>query len=280
LPEVETHVRDLQVLRGAKILDLKSDTPKLFRPPLPQFRQKILNARIEKIERRAKYLIFTLSASAKRILRSRQEFKMVVHFRMTGHFLIRRKIDPPDRFARAVFELDQGRELRYEDIRKFGFFQLCSADNYEHEAGLDLLGPEPLDKKFTATVLQEILKRKKGKLKAVLLNQTVVAGIGNIYADEICFTAGLRPDACVETLTARQIGKLHTAIVSELKKGVRNRGTTIGEFVDSTGHAGENQNSVRAYQRHGLPCVKCGTILRKLKISQRTTSYCQKCQRG
>jgi len=278
LPEVETQVRDLQVLKGEQILDITTSVKKLFQPDFVVFCEKIKGCKIIAIERRAKYIIFTLEALQTPI--KKKEFKLVVHFRMTGHFLLRKKNDLADSFARVIFSLTHSKELRYEDIRKFGTFQLCDIENYEKECGLDKLGPEPLDFKFTSVVLQNILAKKRGKLKAVLMDQSVVAGIGNIYADEICFTTGLHPAFPVEKLTFAQIKKLHQAIIFELKKGIKNRGTSIGEYVDTKNQAGENQNSLQVYGRYGKSCKKCGTILSKMKISQRTTVFCKQCQKN
>ncbi len=170
-------------------------------------------------------------------------------------------------------------DLRFDDIRKFGTLMLCAAENHAEVCGLARLGPEPLEKSFTLNLFRKLISQKKGLLKAVLLNQEFVAGIGNIYADEICFTAGIHPANRVEKLNAIQIKKIHSAIIRELTKGVKNRGTTVGDFLDSTGKAGGNQHTLRAYKRHGSPCKVCGTKMQKMKIVQRTTSYCPACQK-
>lgn len=270
LPEVETHVRDLQPLVGYTIRELVSNTPKAFQPGFSQFRTAVLGKKIRAIHRRAKYIIFELGTEV-----------LIAHFRMTGHFLIRKPTDPLEKCVRHRFELHKGKaviDLRFDDIRKFGTLKLFPADQYIEQSGLSVLGPEPLDRRFTLSVFQRLMVGKKGMLKAVLLDQSFVAGIGNIYADEICFTSGLHPASRVEKLTALQIKKIHAAIIHELAQGVKNRGTTVGEFVDSQGHSGGNQHTLRAYKRHGLSCKVCGTTMQKMKIQQRTTSYCPKCQ--
>lgn len=269
LPEVETHVRDLQKVIGRTFTELWTDTPKAFRPKFATFKKNLLGQKILTITRRAKYIIFTLADNS----------KLVCHFRMTGHFLIRRVTAPLERFVRHRLILDRGLELRFEDIRKFGTLTLCDEKSFEKVCGFAALGPEPLESGFTFEVFRNILRRKRGKLKAVLLDQRVIAGIGNIYADEICFTAGLHPASRVEKLSDVHLRTLHRAIISELKKGVANRGTTVGEFVDSSGHAGSNQLTLNVYSRHGEKCRKCGTILKKMKISQRTTTYCARDQK-
>ncbi len=269
LPEVETHVRDLQCVVGKKFTAFWSDTPKALRPSLPTFRKNLVGKKILAIRRRAKYIVFDLS----------EGLTLVAHFRMTGHFLIRRVTAPLERCVRHRFALGRGLELRFDDIRKFGTLTLCAAKSHEQACGLAKLGPEPLESAFTFEVFCSRLNKKKGQLKAVLLDQTVIAGIGNIYADEICFTAGLHPASRVERLNTAQLRTVHKAIIHELAKGVSNRGTTVGEFVDSDGKSGNNQHTLRAYKRHGQPCVKCGLTMKTMKISQRTTSYCVKCQR-
>jgi formamidopyrimidine-DNA glycosylase len=268
LPEVETHVRDLQVLVGRQIVRFASTVPKALSPSYRTFARQIAGCKILALSRRAKYLIFTLSGG----------LTLVAHFRMTGHFLLPVAGETLGQTVRHIFYLDRG-ELWFDDIRKFGTLTLCGSHEYEGVCRLARLGPEPLEQSFTLAALRQQLAGKSGKLKAVLLDQTVVAGIGNIYADEICFTAGLHPELPASQLTPAQLVDLHRTIRSELAKGVRNRGTTVGEFVDSRGQSGGNQHTLRAYKRHGLPCKVCGTTMAKLTVSQRTTTYCPKCQK-
>lgn len=270
LPEVETHVRDLQPLIGYTIRELVSNTPKAFQPVFKKFRTQLIGQKIRGIHRRAKYIIFDCGGVV-----------MIAHFRMTGHFLMRTLTDPMEKCVRHRFVLAKGAktiDLRFDDIRKFGTLALFPATGYEALSGLSALGPEPLEPRFTANVFAERLAERHGQLKAILLDQSFVAGIGNIYADEICFTAGVHPASRVEQLTPSDIKKIHAAIVYELAKGVKNRGTTVGEFVDSQGHSGGNQHTLRAYKRHGQPCRVCGAKMLKMKISQRTTTYCSTCQ--
>ncbi|MCF7846254.1 MAG: bifunctional DNA-formamidopyrimidine glycosylase/DNA-(apurinic or apyrimidinic site) lyase [Candidatus Peribacteraceae bacterium] len=269
LPEVETQVRDLQALVGRKILDLTSDTPKSFRPDFKEFQRKIRNKKILAIERRAKFIVFTLS----------QNLKLVVHFRMTGHFLLAQDFIPLEKAIRHFFKISGGIVLQFSDIRKFGTLVLCEEKSHLKVCGLAKLGVEPLGESFTLPVLREILQNKKGKLKAALLDQTLVAGIGNIYADEICFGASLHPASLIQNLEPQDFKNLFQEIKKQLRKGVRNRGTTIGEYRDTRGRGGKNQNTLMAYKRHGLPCKICGTKMRKIKIVQRTTSFCPKCQK-
>lgn len=265
LPEVQTQVDDLQVLVGRRILTIKSNSIKNFNPVFPVFRETIKGLRIESVKRRAKYLVFFLE----------NDVVMVVHFRMTGHFLI----NAEDPYIRSVFLLDNDEVLNYSDIRKFGHFWLSDIHNYERVSGLDKLGIEPLDQEFTFKKFQEILKGKKGFLKPFLLNQKYVVGIGNIYADESAFLAGLHPLSKLENLKATQQKKLYESIIKSLQKGVANRGTTIGEYVDTKGEYGKNQFELLAYKRAGKKCLVCGTEMERIIVVQRGTTFCKKCQK-
>ncbi|MBU1090076.1 bifunctional DNA-formamidopyrimidine glycosylase/DNA-(apurinic or apyrimidinic site) lyase [Patescibacteria group bacterium] len=283
LPEVETQVRDLQFLIGRKILEVSSNTKKAFTPRFSEFKKRIENKKILAIERRAKYIIFTLTSKLTHHLSggltsARKTQKLLIHFRMTGHFLISKNSIPLEKSVRHFFKLSGGTWLQFSDIRKFGTLRLVSERDFQNLPEIRKLGAEPLSKNFTFTKFREIIQPKTGKLKSALLDQKIIAGIGNIYADEICFAAGLHPASQIEKLNPCDIEKLFCEIRNQLRKGIRNRGTTIGEFVDVRGKIGKNQNSLAAYRRHGKECKICGTILRKMKISQRTTSFCPKCQ--
>ena len=325
LPEVETQTRDLQKsLLGRKVIRIWTDTPKALHPSLRIFQTELVGKKIVRVTRRAKYVLIEL-----------ENLIWVTHFRMTGHFLVRQSGVPREKFVRHIFYLDNGLELRLEDIRKFGEMNLIypnpllsSSDclpafggtrrskvdsrfgstslttghgndpstirygvnkqnNYsaiwrESEQvwkKLNQLGPEPLDKGFTLLKFKTILKGKKGSLKQKLMDQNLVAGIGNIYADEICFESKLHPLSRLEKLSLTQIKKLHEVIRQVLKRGIQYRGTTIGEFVDTKGRPGGFQNLVQAYGRKGKPCLCCGTLLKRIVVGQRGTVFCPKCQK-
>ncbi len=302
LPEVETQVRDLQILVGHKILDLSTDTPKAFRPSFAQFRRRIRGQKILAIERRAKFLIFTLGSELNHnhafdsnlthhlgggLKGARQNFgggltdagknlKMVVHFRMTGHFLLAKNFTPLEKAVRHFFQLSGGIVLQFSDIRKFGTLELLEKNAIS--TSLAKLGAEPLDPAFTLKKFRVIFQNKKGNLKAFLLDQKNIVGIGNIYADEICFAARLHPASEIQNLSDQDFKNLYREIRKQLKKGIKNRGTTIGEYVDTAGEHGSNQHSLMAYKKHGQPCQICGTTMQKIKIVQRTTSFCPCCQ--
>jgi formamidopyrimidine-DNA glycosylase len=267
LPEVETQVRDLQILLGHKILAISSDTPKSFRPSFSEFNREAVGRKILSISRRGKFLVFRLS----------QNYKMVIHFRMTGHFLIAKDLKALEKCIRHFFQLSGGLVLQFSDIRKFATLELCAKD--APSLSLQKLGAEPLDRDFTFAKFKKIIQKRKGKLKAFLLDQKNIVGVGNIYADEICFAARVHPASEIQNLAQADLKNIFREIKKQLKKGIKNRGTTIGEYVDLKGQGGKNQNSLSAYKRHSLPCKICGTKMQKMKISQRTTSFCPKCQK-
>ncbi len=269
LPEVETQVRDLQKIVGRRIFALSSNTKKAFTPAFAKFKKKIENKKILAINRRAKFIIFSLS----------EKLVLVAHFRMTGHFLLARNSIPLEKSIRHFLKLSGGVWIQFSDIRKFGTLRLVSEKDLEKLPEIQKLGIEPFSKSFTLAKFREILRSKKGRLKATLLDQKIIVGIGNIYADEICFAAKLHPVSKVEKLTKKGMENLFHVIRNQLRKGIRNRGTTIGEFVDVSGRAGKNQNSLFTYRRHGQPCKICGTTLERMKIQQRTTSFCPVCQK-
>lgn len=276
LPEVETQARGLQAIIGYKFQELKSNTPKEFTPSFPKFRRQILGAQIRKIWRRAKFLIFDLD----------QQQKIIIHFRMTGHFLYSQNAIPREKAIRHFFYLQAPpsqknfpiKVLQFADIRKFATFKLVSNPDFPPPE-IQKLGPEPLAQNFTWRVFQKLFAQQKGKLKQVLLQQTFLAGIGNIYADEICFSSGVRPEREISTLQATEQQKIFQEIKKQLQKGVKNCGTTVGEFVDIWGKHGHNQNSLQVYKRYGQPCLACKCILQKTKVSQRTTTFCWHCQK-
>jgi len=270
LPEVETQVRDLQVIVGKKILKITSNTQKAFKPSFSKLKKQLENKKILAISRRAKFIVFSLSG----------DLILLMHFRMTGHFLLSKNSTALEKHIRHTLQLSGGIYLQFSDIRKFATLKLVRQKDFADLPEIAKLGPEPLEKSFTAQILEERFRGKRGTLKAVLLDQSFVAGIGNIYADEICFEARLHPAMRVEKLNKQSIVKIFRAIRNQLRQGVRNRGTTIGEYVDARGRAGKNQNTLFAYRRHGKPCKICGQEMQKMKIVQRTTSFCPKCQKN
>jgi formamidopyrimidine-DNA glycosylase len=268
LPEVETIRRGLapaltgRTIEGAELLD-----PRWTRPADPAgVAHELRGARIEAVGRAGKYLIFELSGDR----------SLLVHLRMTGTLLVDPRIDPPH--TRARFELDGGRRLIYVDPRRFGTAHLL-AGRSEREAYLAArLGPEPLTPAFTVEHLRRAASGRTAPIKAFLLDQRRIAGVGNIYADEALFGAGIHPLRAAGRLTGAQWTALHGAIEAALRAGIDAKGASIDDFRHVDGARGTFQDRFRIHLREGEPCVRCGRTVRKLVVGGRGTYVCERCQ--
>jgi len=219
------------------------------------------------VERRAKFLVLRLSGGA----------ALVVHLRMTGRLRFREAGAPPGKALRASFTLDDGRELHFEDQRKFGRLYFTDGATALDEV-LARLGPEPLRAAFTRGALRDLFGTRRAQLKPLLLNQSFVAGLGNIYVDEALFRARLHPLRRSDTLTQEEIDRLHQGIVAALRQGIVNRGTTLADYRDAWGSAGKNKERLLVFKREGRPCTACGERITKIRVAQRGTHVCPTCQ--
>jgi len=272
LPEVETVVRDLRK-NGVEGLSFK--TARVFwhrtvSPHSPEvFIQKIKNRKIVRISRRAKFIVFQLEPAA----------WLLVHLRMTGRLDLFPADAASDPYVRVSALLEDGRELRFKDIRKFGRWSFYENDPPQFKT----LGPEPLEKDFTAQVLKDCLSGHRRQIKPLLLDQTVVAGLGNIYVDEALWEAGIHPLARSEGLKKDSLLKLHKAIVNVLLRGVKNSGTTLGKnelnYYSVGKRRGRNQDELRVFRKTGAPCPRCETKIIRLIVGQRSSHVCVKCQK-
>jgi len=293
LPEVETTIRELKgEIIGLKILDFWTDWPKAIKGQKPEsFKNQIKGKRILNISRRAKMLIFDLSDNA----------FLLAHQKMTGHFLVgkweyapraKRKWQSVDvghlqdrvnDYIHIMFWLNNGRQLAFSDLRKFGWVSLYKNTKLKDIAEIKLLGPEPLSKKFTVDVLKRQLTKTRRPIKQTLMDQKIIAGIGNIYADESLFLSKIHPLTPANKLSFRKIKELHEAIQSTLKIAIKNKGTTIlsgaEEYRLPMGERGKYQEMRKVYRREGEPCPRCGEKIKRIKIGQRSTHFCPKCQR-
>jgi formamidopyrimidine-DNA glycosylase len=233
-----------------------------------EFCNQLTGRTISGIRRRGKYLIVDLD----------DERAWVMHRRMSGNVLYRTSAHPPDDYVRAVFTLDDGHELRWADLRKFGTMWLVEDATMVMES----LGPEPLDAEFTPDVLRERAGRRSAPIKAVLLDQTVLAGMGNLYTDEALHYARIHPLRPANKLKAADYERLHAGIIDALRMGIDGRGSSLGttlrDHVNVDGDPGRNQETVRAYGREGEPCLNCGTTMRRIKVGGRSSTFCPKCQ--
>jgi formamidopyrimidine-DNA glycosylase len=266
LPEVETTVRALRdPLVGETISDVRVYWPRHVEIPDPdELRERIVGLQINKITRRGKYLIFDMT----------EDETLIVHLRMTGHLSVVERDTPPDPHTHTIFALASGRELRFRDTRKFGRVYLVK----DPEEVVGKLGPEPLEPSFTPELLAQRLERRSMRMKSLLLDQTFVAGIGNIYADEALFYAGIHPERSAATLTDDEIIALHAAIQKVLRMGIRREGASIDRYRKPDGTRGDMQNAVAVFRRTGEPCPRCGTPVERIVLGGRSTHFCPSCQ--
>jgi formamidopyrimidine-DNA glycosylase len=294
LPEVETTRRHLaEHLPGARVAAVALlDSRALLRPDPATFAARVVGATVLAVERRAKYLIVPLrhsaasddgatpagSRPAARNGRSPgADDYLIVHRRMTGNLFLREPGARPDAHTVVVLSLEDGRELRFCDMRRFAKLWLADAADV---AALDrALGPEPLTRRFTAERLADALRGRRGLLKPLLLNQNLVAGLGNIYVDEALFAARLHPTRTADTLTDADFRRLHRAIRAVLAQGIRNEGTSFRDYRGAVGQPGRNQMMVEVFRREGQPCPRCRTLILKSRVGGRGTHYCPRCQR-
>lgn len=271
LPEVETVKRTLApMVTGKKITGVKVYHTDVVAVPEPGSFERTLTGRcIERIERRGKYLVFRLAG----------RYCLVVHLRMTGRLFLTEKVEPVALHTHAVISLEGGRYLHWVDSRRFGRFYLVKEEDITVIRGLSRLGPEPLDPSFGLQDLAAICGKSRRPLKQVLLDQDAIAGIGNIYADEILHCCGLRPDRPAASLDAGDIDALYRAVVAVLNRAITNQGTSIRDYVDGIGRRGSNQNYLQVYGRTGRSCYRCGKEVERIKIGGRSTHFCPGCQK-
>jgi formamidopyrimidine-DNA glycosylase len=272
LPEVETIRRQLapelegRMLQGLEVLD-----PRWCAPAHPEeLADAVRGRRIERVSRRGKYLLVELA----------DEVTLVMHLRMTGTLLlVAMEEDDADRpHLRARLELDDGRRVLFCDQRRFGTGEVLLGADTVDEYFAARLGVEPLSPAFTADALRALARDRKAPVKAFLLTQERVAGVGNIYADEALFRARLHPLRPVGTLRRGQIASLRDAVVESLEAGIDARGATIDDFRHTDGARGSFQDRFLVHRREGEPCPRCGSPIRKLRAAGRGTYVCPRCQ--
>jgi formamidopyrimidine-DNA glycosylase len=264
LPEVETIRTELEPrLIGRELVRVEILDPRLTRPiDLFEVAEELEGDRVVAVERRGKYLVLRLESG----------LALLVHLRMTGGFAFE-----PASHERAILELDDGTRLAYRDVRRFGtWLVLEDVELDPYLAGKN--GPEPLGPHFTADWLAARLAVRRAAVKAVLLDQRVVAGLGNIYADEALWRARINPLWPAESLTRDETGRLHRAIRAALRLGIARQGSTLSTYARPDGSAGSMQEEFRVYGRDGLPCPRCGTPIAKARVAGRGTWYCPRCQ--
>jgi formamidopyrimidine-DNA glycosylase len=270
LPEVETLRRDLAAaLVGERIRRCEVRLPRLVTcPDCRTFCSRLKGARIEEVRRRGKYLLFVLD----------RPWEWVVHLGMTGSLLLAEEGSPEPPHTHIVLHLTHPRLLRYADSRTFGETAVVPAGDHSALKGLAGMGPEPLERSFTAKALERAM-RTSARVKSALMDQRRVAGIGNIYADEILFRAGIDPSRPADSLGKEELERLHSAVKTVLREAVRRRGSSVSDYVDSWGKPGSYQLVHKVYRREGRPCPACGEPIRRTVMGGRSAHWCPRCQR-
>lgn len=270
LPEVETVRRGLtRLVQGATIAHVEVRYPKMVTPDADVFTAELISRKIERIDRRGKYLLFRFSG----------DLTMVSHLRMEGKYDVQPEGSPVSKHTHVIFHLTDNRELRYTDTRKFGRMQLVpTGEETTLAPSLGKLGPEPTAETLTLAYMIKIFGKSHKVVKPFLLDQTRIAGLGNIYADEVLWLSKINPLTPVNTLTPSQLSELRQNIIDEMALAIGEHGTTVHSFSTAFGEAGQFQNQLHVYGREGEPCERCGTKLVKIKVAQRGTHFCPHCQ--
>lgn len=272
LPEVETLRRGLEKhLTGRVLGETRVLVPKMLKGTISDpdvFSSSLSGARIESVGRRGKHLIITLETG----------YYLLFHLNMRGQLRITSADAPVDKYLAAVFPLGSGSELRFHDIWRWGEMRLVSLKGLAEHPSLAGMGPEPLSGNWTAEQLRaNLAKRPKTAIKTVLLDQSIVAGVGNIYADESLFRAAIQPLRPAGSLTLDETRRLRDEICAVLTEAVEGGGTTSDNYVDTEGRIG--RYAPRVYDRGGKPCVTCGESLTRIRVTGRGTVYCRACQK-
>ncbi len=278
LPEVETVARDLRPrIVGATIVGARCSWARTLRTHAPEaFVDGVAGRRVEAVGRRAKLVVIELSGDS----------ALTIHLKMTGQLFVVPADAPADPYVRVALELADGREIRFRDIRKFGKVGLYGRDPVTGELTSEVggagvfasLGPEPLDPTFTLREFRRRLRRRKGRLKPLLLDQSFLAGVGNIYADEALWTARLHPLRTVGTVRRPDERRLYAAVRTILAEAIERRGSSIDDYTAPDGD-GSMQERLQVYQRTGEACRRCGRSVKRIVIGARSTHFCSWCQR-
>ena len=266
LPEVETVKNELTPhIVGHCVTGVTLFWEGIVRQPsVEEFYSRLIGQEITGIARRGKYLIFSLSSGD----------LLIIHLKMSGSLLVSQDSSPPPKYTRAVINLDKGTNVFFRDPRKFGLMRLVKDDN----SIVSKLGPEPLEDSFTPQVLAQRLAKRKAPIKALLCDQNLVAGIGNMYADEALFAAKIHPLRSGESLTTDEVERLHHAIQQVLWSAIGNKGASIANYYRPNGKLGTAHSQFKVAHRGGQTCPVCNTPIQRLPIRNRGSYFCPKCQ--
>ena len=284
LPEVETiRIGLAKLLPGLKVKNIWHDWPKSFPNAPADVARFLINAQVKSVRRRAKVLIIDLSS----------DYSLVIHLKMTGQlvFVGKKRFgaghpnddlikDLPAKSTRVIIDFTDGSKLFFNDQRKFGWMRLLPTVEIPEIDFFKKVGPEPLEDNFTAAMfIERLLRRKKSSIKAVLLDQTILAGVGNIYADEALWAAKIHPAIPVNELTKPKLVTLHASLLAVLRLSIEKGGSTDKNYVNAEGKKGSYLNFAQVFRRQGQPCPRCGTIIDKIRVAGRGTHLCPHCQK-
>ncbi len=267
LPEVETTIRALRPFLNGRIIIATHNNwaNHIATPSLPELQRRIQGLSIQSLSRRGKYILIQLSKNE----------TLIIHLRMSGHLSVVDANKPQHRHDHTFFTLDNRTELRFRDQRKFGKVYLVQ----NPAEILGKLGPEPLDSLFTPAIFAMQFKGRRKAIKTLLLDQRFIAGIGNIYADEALFIAGIHPQRSADSLVEHEINTLFAAIQKVLRLGLKREGASISSYRKPDGSRGNMQNAFTVFRRTGTPCHRCGNPIKRIKLGGRSTHFCPHCQR-
>lgn len=271
LPEVETIRRTLkELVLNKKITGIEVFWGKIIKHPddIEHFRQLVIGQTIRDVKRKGKFLIFELDTEM-----------LVSHLRMEGKYFINQTGMERDKHTHVIFNFSDGSSLNYNDVRKFGTMHVFSKENYLKVKPLNQLGPDPFEDDFSIDYLKENLSKTTRYIKAALLDQTIIAGLGNIYVDEVLFKAKIHPEKRANTLTEEQIELISKYSYEVLKAAVKQGGTTIRSYVNGEGEMGLFQQELYVYGQENEVCKVCGDTIEKFKSSGRGTHVCLTCQK-
>jgi len=274
LPEVETIKRQLaKEIQGKVIKKVEVRLPRLVKVPVNQFKKIVQGAKIEKVNRRAKLILITLNNG----------WSLVIHLKLTGQLIYFSNLEQAEihKHTHLIYFFNDGSVLLHNDLRQFGYVKLIKTEKLKELLEKEEnYGPEPLEKKFTLKKFKELLtQRPQAKIKPLLMDQTFLAGIGNVYSDEILFYAKVRPDRKVKDLQPEEVNRIYQGIKKILPLAIKYQGTSADQYVDTRGQPGKYIQFLKVYRKENQPCPQCGTKIKRIRLGGRSAHFCPKCQK-
>jgi formamidopyrimidine-DNA glycosylase len=274
LPEVETIKNQLlQKIKGKKIDFVEIKLPKMVKGvSVKEFKEKVEKTIVKDVKRRAKLIIINLS----------NNYSLVIHLKLTGQLIFEKefKSEKVLKYTHLIYHFSDKSALLHNDLRQFGYVKLVKTDDLEKLFKEEGFGPEPLSKDFTLEKFKNLLsKKQKQKIKPLLMDQTFLAGVGNVYAQEACWCAKILPTKLVKDLSEKEISDLYHCLIKILKEAIKYRGSSVDTYVDIYGRVGDYISKLKVYDRENQKCFRCGTKIKKIVLGGRGTYFCPGCQK-